>query len=202
MPLTIVKLLSEDSKAELAAAIAAYKGAAGAELLDTQRAMASYEFVEADGDIRTSVCLAHAGLDIPASGAKTADLQHLVVRKEGTLAELQTEIDETLAQATHATVTDADTTTPGTVTSVTAPFEAEDVGRLIEIGGVQKEITVYNAANSVDYDNADGDFASGSGLTLELLGAEVIQDMHMSLMKSRGGEHQLHMLMAVEGEAY
>lgn len=203
MPLIIAKLLSEDTMDELNAAVTAYKAGAGSELLDTQRSMASDVFIEADADRRRSLVLFHGGLDIPASGAKTADLQHVIVDAKGTVAELQTAIDEALEQVVHATVTDADTTTAGTVTSVTAPFEAEDVGRIIEIAGVQKVITAYTGADEVDYDNADGDFASGSALTLDLLGAEVVQDAHMTMKKdARAGGHRLNMLMALEGEAY
>lgn len=203
MPLIIAKLLSDDKVADLNTAIAAYKAGAGAELLNTQRAMASDEFKESDADLRRAIVLFHGGADIPASGGKTADLQHVVVSEEGTLDECQAAIDAALAQVVNSSVSDADTTTPGTVTSATGPFEAEDVGRLIDIGGVQKKITAYNSANSVDYDNTDGDFASGSGLDMNLLGAEVIQDAHMTMERARSGSgHRLHLVMACEGEAY
>lgn len=200
MPLIITKLLSGDSKTELDAAVAAYKAGAGAELLTSQRAMASHEFVEADGDFRTNLILFHGGLDIPASGNKTADLQHVVIREQGTLAELQTAITAALTQVEHARVTDANTTVSGHVTSATAGFATEDVGRVIEIAGVQRSITVRNSATDVSYNNAAGDFASGTGLTMKLLGAEVIQDAHMAMCKSRSGTHKLHVLMALEGE--
>ena len=203
MPLIVAKLLSEDSLSDLDAAITAYKGGAGAELLDFQRAMASHEFKEPDGDFRISLLLCHGGLDIPASGAKTADLQHAVVQANGNLSELQAAIDEVLSLVVHSTVTDADTTGAGTVTSATGPFEAEDVGRKISIAGEIRTITVFNSANSVDYDNSPdegGDFASGSGLTLNLHGAEVIQDARLDLYKSASGDLGLHALLACEGE--
>lgn len=198
MPLIIAKLLSADSKADLDTKIAAYKAGAGAELLTSQRAMASHEFIEADGEFRTNALLFHAGLDVPVS--KTADLQHVVVRTKGKIDEIQTAITAALAQVEHQRVTDANTTVAGHVTSASAPFEAEDVGRLIEIAGVQKVITVRNSATDVSYNNTAGDFASGSGLTMKLLGAEVIQDAHMTMCKSRSGTHQLHLLMACEGQ--
>jgi hypothetical protein len=198
MPLIIAKLLSADSKADLDTKIAAYKAGAGAELLTSQRAMASHEFIEADGEFRTNAILFHGGADVPA--LKTADLQHVIVRTKGKIDELQVAITAALAQVENLRVTDANTTVAGHVTSATAPFAAEDVGRLIEIAGVQKTITVFNAANDVSYNNTAGNFASGSGLTMKLLGAEVIQDAHMTMCKSRSGTHQLHLLMACEGQ--
>lgn len=203
MPLIIAKLLSEDTLAELNAAIDTYKAGAGAELLDTQRAMASDVFIEADADRRRSVVLFHAGADVPASGAKTADLQHIVVDEKGTIVELQAAIDAALEQVEQSSVGDAVTTTPAHVTSATGLFEAEDVGRIIEIAGVQKVISAYTSANDVTYDNTDGDFASGTGLTVALLGAEVVQAAHMTMKKdARAGGHRLNMLVACEGEAY
>lgn len=203
MPLIIAQLLSEDSLTDLEAAVAAYKAGAGADLLDHQRAMASHEFKEPDGDFRISLLLFHGGLDVPTSTNKTADLQHTVVQANGTVADLQAAIDLALSDAVHDTVTDADTTASGTVTSATGPFEAEDVGRKIRIGSEVRTITAFTSANEVDYDNsaaAGGDFASGTGLTLDLLGAEVIQDAHIELYKSASGDLGLHALMALEGE--
>ena len=143
MPLIIAKLLSEDSMSELNAAVATYKAGAGSELLDSQRAMASDVFIEADADRRRSMVLFHEGADVPANGAKTADLQHVMVDDKGTIDELQATIDAALAQVVHSSVADADTTVAGTVTTaITTPFEAEDVGRIIEIAGVQN-VTSY-----------------------------------------------------------
>lgn len=204
MPLIVAKLFSEDTAAELDSEIATYKAGAGAELLDTQRAMAADDFVEPDGDLRTSVLLCHGGLDIPVSGAKTADLQHVNVVEQGDLAECQAAIDLALSLVVHETVTDAVTTAAGTVTSATAPFQAEDVGRKISIDGEVRTITVFNGTNSVDYDNsaeAGGDFASGTGLTLNLHGAEVLQAAHLEMQK-RNGQFRVHALLACEGEAY
>ena len=198
MPLIIAKLLSAETKDALDAAIAAYKAGAGAELLTSQRGMAASLFMEGDGDYRHNVCLFHGGLDVPVS--KTADLQHANVVHQGTIAHLQAAIDAALAQVEHLRVTDANTTVAGHVTSATAPFEAEDVGRLIEIAGVQKVITVRNSASDVSYDNAAGDFASGSGLTMKLLGAEVLQDAHLAMMKSRSATHLMYLVMACEGQ--
>jgi len=200
MPLIIGKLLSGDSKSELDTKIATYKAGAGAALLTAQRAMASHEFIEADGEFRINVLLFHGGLAIPAAGNKTADLQHVVVRDQGTLDHLQTAITAALAQVEHARVTDAVTTVAGHVTSATAGFATEDVGRIIEIGGVQKVITVRNSATDVSYDNAAGNFISGTGKTMKMLGAEVIQGAHLAMCKSRSGTHRMHLLMGCEGE--
>jgi hypothetical protein len=204
MPLIVAKLITDDDVSDLDAAIDAYKAAGGAELLDTQRAMGADDFEEPDGDMRMAVLLCHGGLDIPATGTKTADLQHVNVVAQGDLDELQEAIDEALSLVVHATVTDADTTTPGTVTSATGPFEAEDVGRKISIGDEVRTITAFTSANSVDYDNSaaeGGDFASGSGLTLNLHGAEVLQDVRLEMQK-RNASFRLHALLACEGEAY
>lgn len=204
MPLSIVKILSDDSTTDLATRLATYKAGAGAELLDTQRAMAVGHFEEVDSDPRTILALAHGGLDIPGTGTKTADLQHVIVRTQGSESEMQADVDAALANVKHSEVTDGVTTTPGTVTSVTAPFAAEDVGRKIRIGSEVRTITVFNAANSVDYDNSaaeGGDFASGTGLTVELLGCEVIQDIDVQALV-KDGRNEMLILMACEGEAY
>ena len=61
---------------------------------------------------------------------------------------------------------------------------------------------MFNAANSVDYDNsaaAGGDFASGTGLTVELLGAEVLQDAKLEMQKRQAGI-RAHVFLACEGE--
>jgi hypothetical protein len=198
MPLIIAKLLSADTKEALDTAIAAYKTGAGAALLTAQRGMAASLFMEGDGDYRHSVCLFHGGVDVPVT--KTADLQHVNVAHQGTVAHLQTAIDTALAQVEHLRVTDAVTTGAGHVTSTTAPFAADVAGRIIEIGGVQKVITVRNSATDVSYNNTAGNFVSGTGKTMKLLGAEVLQDAHMTLMKSRSATHQMYMVMACEGE--
>jgi len=203
MPLIVAKLLSEDNLTDLDTAVAAYKAGAGSDLVDKQRGMDACEFIEPDGDWRRALILAHGGLDIPASGAKTADLQHVNVNEQGNVADLQSAVDAALAQVEHLSVADADTTVAGKVTTAaTTPFAAEDVGRIIEIGGVQKVITVYNANNDVDYDNSDGDFASGSGLTMKQLGAEVLQSVNLRMHKSRSGNFRMFLAMALEGEAY
>lgn len=204
----IVKLLSDDSVTDLATALTAYKGAAGAELLTAQRGQASAEFVEPDGDLRMLVALAHAGLTLPTSGNKTADLQHLDISESGTLAELQAAVDAALADALHheAASANGDTTTPGTlVTTPDTIFAASDVGRKVQIGSEVRTITAFNSSTSVDYDNSaaeGGDFTSNTGLTVDLLGAESLQAMTLTASKSRDGKLHMRMYMAVEGEAY
>ena len=96
--LVTAKLFSADTKAALNTAIAAYKAGAGADLLTAQRAMASHEFMEADCDFRGNVILFHGGTVIPASGNKTADLQHVIVHEHAYIDALQTKINEALAK--------------------------------------------------------------------------------------------------------
>jgi len=200
MPLIIAKLFSEDSISELDTAVAAYKAGAGSDLADHQRAMCASAFIEPDGDWRHGLCLFHGGLDVPTATNKTADLQHVTVAKEGSVAEMQAAIDEVLADAVHSSATDIDTTVAGTITTASSLFEAEDVGRKFRIGDVEKTITAYTDANNVDYDDAaEGAFASGTGQTGYLLGAEVIQAADMEMDKGRG-ELRLDLTMAIEGE--
>lgn len=209
MPRLVVKLLSDDDQTDLATALAAYKAGAGSELDTKQRGQAVAEFREHDADLRAVMAFAHAGTDLPASGSKTADLQHLDVQADGELADLQAAIDAALADAVHheAVVADADTTVAGKVTSAAGtPFASTDVGRKIRIGSEVRTITAYNANDDVDYDNSadeGGDFTSGSGLTLDLLGAESLQSIDMTVSKDEDGDPmRMRMLLAVEGEAY
>lgn len=201
----VVKLLSDDSATDLASALATYVAGAGAELADAQRGQAMDEFIEPDGDHRLLLALAHEGLDLPTATNKTAELQHLDVVVEGDLAALQAAVDAALADATHhtAAATDIDTTVSGTITSVSTPFAATDVGRRVAVDGVERTITAFTDTNNVDYDAvAEGALASGTGQTLDILGAESLQGMVMSAEKSRSGELRMRLLMAVEGEAY
>ena len=201
MPLLTAKLLSADSLTELQAAVAAYKAGDGSELVDTQRAMAADMFVETDGDNRSALCLFHGGADIPASGAKTADLQHIVVSAKGTVAECQAAIDDALALVEQSSVSDGDLdNTPNDIETATGLFEAEDVGRKVDIGGEIREITAYTSANAVTY---DGEALTGTSVDIKLLGAEVIQDAVMTMQKDKAaGGHRLQLIMACEGEAY
>lgn len=195
MPLIIAKLFSDDSVTGLNTAIAAYKAGAGAELATSQRAAAAHDALEPDGDMRTTVLLCHGGLDIPAS--KTADLQHLNIVEEGTIAEFQAAIDAALADVVHATVTDGDlNTTPNDVISATGPFEAEDVGRKIVINGNERTITAYTSANQVTY---SGTALTGTSATVKLLGAEVVQSAHIVVQK-RHARLRMHALLACEGQ--
>lgn len=202
MPLITIKLFNEKNKTELDAAIVAYKAGAGSDLDDKQRGMDMHaEFDSISNDSRIVVALAHGGLDVPASGAKTAVLQHMYM-EEDKIADAQAALDAALAQVVHATVTDGVTTTPAHVTTATGMFESEDVGRLLDIGGVQREITVYNSANDVTYDNADGDFASGTGLTVNLLGAEVLQGLNINAYREPDADYRFMVMAACEGELY
>ena len=208
MSLIIGKLFSEETKAAIDTAIATYKAGIGSELASAQRAMVTSDFIEAPdasrtfrGQWRTSMCLFHAGESVPTE--KTADLQHITVTEQGTIAEIQATIDEALADVEHSSASDIDTTVAGTITTSSSLFESEDVGRKFKIGTVTKIITAYSDANNVDYDDAvEGAFASAIGQTGYLLGAEVIQDARMAMTKVRGSEHRMVMVMACEGESH
>ena len=196
MPLIIAKLLSGDSLQETTDNIAAYKAGAGAELADSQRAVASDQFREGDGDIRTAVCLFHGGSATPVT--KTADLQHITVNARGRLVDCQEAIDEALANVVRQTVDDIDTTVAGTITTASGIFEAEDVGRLFQIGEEKREIATFVDENNVTYSGEA--FASDTGLTGSLLGCESVQSADMTMLKSRTGTHRLHMTISCEGQ--
>jgi hypothetical protein len=198
MPLIKVKLLQDASLATLATELAAYKAGAGAALLTSQRASAMSSFKEADSDPGVMLALAHGGQLAPVS--KFGDLEHVVARESGSLAECQAAIDAALAASVFKTVADAVTTAPGVLTSATMAFEAEDVGRKLRIGALEKTITVRNSATSVNYDNAAGDFVSGTGQTVSMLGAEVLQDLELSASKGKAGEFEVTVLMVLGGQ--
>lgn len=204
MARVVVKLFSEESKTALDAAVAAYKAGAGTDLADYQRGMAyAMHTNPGDGDRVTSLALAHAGLDTPASGAKTADLQHLLV-DDDKLADAQTALDGALADAVHhlAAVTDIDTTTPGTILSAGGtPFTVTDVGRKVAVDGEVRTITGHTSNANVQYDDtAEGALTSGTGKTLDILGAESLQDMQMVTRLDDDGDLRVTMMLAVEGE--
>lgn len=202
MPLIKVKLFENDTVADLNTAVAAYKAGAGAELLTSQRGMASDLFYEPDGDKGMMLALAHGGQDVPVS--KFGDLEHALVMGDGDLVAQQARVDAALAASVFKTVADGVTTAAGIVTSATMTFEAEDVGRklrIIESGvAVEKTITVFNGATSVSYDNAAGNFVAGTGKTVSLLGAEVLQDMEIGTFKSRGGKMSMLLSLALGGQ--
>jgi hypothetical protein len=170
MPLIKVKLFQDDTLSALAAALATYKAGDGSELLTSQRGSSMSAFQEADGDAGVMLALAHGGQDIPVS--KFGDLEHVVAREIGSLSECQAAVDAALAASVFKTVADAVTTAPGVLTSAT----------------------------SVNYDNAAGDFVSGTGQTVSMLGAEVLQDLEISSIKGKAGEFEVTVLLALGGQ--
>jgi hypothetical protein len=196
MPLIKIKLFQDDTISSLKSNIAAYKAGLGSDLASSQRAMALDAFVEADGDKGLMLALAHGGLDVPAS--KIADLDHLVVRASGEVSAIQGAVDAALADVVHKTVADGNAnTTPGSITSATMAFEAEDVGRGIVIDGQRRTITSFGSGTAVAY---SGPAITGTGLTVSLLGAEVLQGLEMSARKGRAGGFHMTMALAVNGE--
>jgi len=201
MPLLAVKLMTDDSPTDLEAAIAAYQAGAGSALLTYQRGVAMDSFFDPQRDKSVFfVALAHGGLDVPVT--KTADLSFLVLQDDS-LADLQTSLNAALALVKQAQVADGNTTVAGTVTTTTPLFEAEDVGRKIRIGSAVRTITAYTSATEVDYDNSvaeGGDFSSGTGLTVELLGAEVLQSVEVSAFRERDGDPRFVLMLALGGQ--
>lgn len=196
MPLIKIKLFQNDNLTNLAADIAAYKAGAGAELLTSQRGMDAAEFVEPDGDRGVLLALAHGGLAVPVS--KIGNLAHDTLLAKGGLADVQAAVDAALAAVVHKTVTDGDANAvAGSLTSATMAFEAEDVGRKLVIGTETRTITAFTSATEVVYSGAA---ITGTGLTVKLLGAEVLQDLHISASKSRDGKFNVLVAMATGGQ--
>ncbi len=198
MPIAKVKLFSDDAASDLAAAIAAFQAGAGTPAISDQRgsAMAAYND-QTNGKTRVVAAVAYAGLDMPVS--KTADQQFLCVEDDD-LAQVQTKLDAALANALHKTVADGDTTVAGTLTSASMAFVAGDVGRLLQIGTAKKAILTYVSATEVTYDNAGGNFTSGTGQTVKLLGAESVQSVAISAFAAADGDTHFVAMLAVEGQ--
>jgi hypothetical protein len=212
MPFPTVKVLLAEKKSGLDAAMAAYLAAGGAPALDALRAIEmEADQNPADQDSIWAVLLAHGGSDVPASGAKTADLQYQTVEIDvevgdtDDVAAMDAAVQAALDDAVHelAVVTDGITTTPGTVTSAGGtPFAAEDVGRKIQIGSEIRTISGFTSTSNVQYDDvAEGAFTSGTGLTIDMLGAEVLQFARISAHLTPQNKTRLHLMLAVEGEA-
>jgi hypothetical protein len=196
MPLIKVKLFQDDTLSALATTLAAYKAGAGSELLTSQRGSSMSAFKEADGDAGVMLALAHGGQDIPV--AKFGDLEHVVARDTGTLAEIQAAVDAALANSVFKTVTDGNANAvPGSITSATMAFEAEDVGRKITIGTSERTITAYTSATEVVYSGAA---ITGTGLTVKLHGAEVLQDLELVAGKGKTGGFEATVMMALGGQ--
>lgn len=198
MPLIAIKLFDAKDKTVLDAAIAAYKAGDGSDLDDYQRGLAMHAvFDESASDSRIFVALAHGGIDIPASGNKTADLQHVYL-EEDKVAAAQTALNTALANIVHVTVTDADlNTTAGDILSASNPFEAEDVGRLVNIAGTLREITAYTGVGQVTY---SGTALTGTNQTVSMLGAEVLQDLHLNVFHEADQDWRFMIMIACEGE--
>ena len=198
MPILKAKILKAATAAALSTALAEFQAGAGTPAVSDQRGMSVCAYKpRSDHKSSLVMVLVHEGLDMPAS--KTADQQFISVEADS-VDEVQDLIDEALANAVHLTKTDGVTTTPGTLTSAGSAFAAADVGRLIEIGGVKKAITVRNSGTSVDYDDSEGDFDSGTGITFSLLGAESLQAVNVSAFEEDDGDTRIVATLAVEGQ--
>lgn len=196
MPLIKVKLLQDDTLATLATELATYKAGDGSGLLTSQRGSSMAAFKEADGDAGVMLALAHGGQLAPVS--KFGDLEHVVARESGSLAECQAAVDAALAASVFKTVADGDAdAVGGSITSASMAFEAEDVGRKITIDGQEREITTFTSATAVVYSGAA---ITGTGLTVKLHGAEVLQDLELSAGKGKSGGFEVTVMMALGGQ--
>ena len=199
MPLIAIKLFEAKDKATLDADVATYKGAAGAELLDSQRGSDMHALFDGNSnDSHIALALAHGGIDIPAAAAKTADLQHVYV-EDDKLADAQTALDDALALVVHETVTDANLNlVANEISSASAPFTvAEDVGRKVTIAGETRTLTAVASTTVATY---DGVALTGTGQTVEILGAEVLQAVHLNVFKESDSDYRFCVMAACEGE--
>lgn len=213
MPFPTVKVLLEETKTALDAAVAAYLAGAGSAAATAIRAIElDVDRNDADNDPIWGMVIAHGGADVPAAAAKTADLQYPTVELDvetgdaTDLAALQALVDAAIADAVHnaAVATDIDTTVAGTITSISTPFAAEDVGRKMRIvdNDETRTITAFTDSNNVDYDNvAEGALTSGTNLTVEFQKAEVLQFARLSIVRTPQNKTRVHLALALEGEA-
>lgn len=202
MPIAKVKLFTENSAAKVQADIAAFQAGVGNPALSDQRGSAMHAYYERINDkSRVFAAVAYAGSDVPVT--KTADQQFICIEDDH-LDQCQAALDAALAEAVHSTVADGVTTTPAHLVSATIGFVSTDVGRklrIIESGvAVEKTITVYNSATDVTYDAALGSFVSGTGKTVALLGAEVVQNIDVAAYQDPDGDIQHIVMVAVEGQ--
>lgn len=198
MPIARIKLFSEDATDELTEAIAAFQAGAGTPAISDQRGMDMAAYYDRSNDkTRVVAAVAYAGTDMPVT--KTADQQFLCV-EDDSLVGVQARLDAALALAVNRTVADGVTTAPGVLTSATLNFAVDDVGRQLQIGDVRRTITVRNSATSVNYDNAQGNFASGTGQTVSLLGAESVQKVSIDAFAEPDGDVRIVVMAAVEGQ--
>ncbi len=200
MTLLAIKLIADDAASDLQTAIDAFLAGAGSGLLTAQRGMDVAAYFDPQDDKNKFFCaLAYSGEDTPAS--KTANQQFIVVEGQS-LAAVQTALNAALAVAKHAQVTDGVTSVAGTLTTATGMFASEDVGRKIRIieSGVNQDrvIATYSSANSVTYTGTA--FVSGTGKTVALLGAEVLQGVEVTAFRERDGDPHFSVLAAVEGQ--
>lgn len=197
MPLLKIKLLSDDSATELAAAIAAFQAGAGTPAVSDQRGQDMRAFLDKSaGKTQLVAAIAHEGTDMPA--AKTADQQFLVVEAD-TVAAAQVALDAALAGAVHHRRTDGDANTnAGDINVGAAMFAAGDVGtRRVRIAGQLREITAFTSATRVTYSGAA---ITGTGLTVELMGAESLQAVDVDAFKSDDGDLHVVVMASVEGQ--
>ena len=198
MPLIKIKLLESEKAPELQTKIDAYLTAQS--LTGGIRGLALDSRKAQDGDALFLAAIAHGGLDLPATGSKIGNLQVVAVEGTGVVG-AQAAVDAALADAIHKTVTDGDAdAVPGSLTSATMAFEVEDVGRKITIAGSERTITARTSATVVVYSGA---VITGTGLTVSMHGAEIIQPdgVVLSSFKSGDGKSKVTAVLALGGDA-
>jgi hypothetical protein len=197
MPILKMKLLEADSAPELQTKINALVAADS--IVNGLRGMALSAYRAADLDTQMVACLAYAGTDLPAGAGKTSNVKVLSV-EGNTLAKAQAALDLALSEVLQATnATGNANTNPGDINVTGNMFLAGDVGRKIRIGGALRTITAFTSTTRVTYSGAA---IAGTGLTVELLGAEVLQPdgICVSAFKDQNGGSRIALLVAVSGE--
>ncbi len=196
MPLIAIKLFSTADDTTLESAIATYQAGAGSQLVTDQRGMdVDVYYDPVSGKYRHFAALAWGGQDIPVS--KLGDQQFLACNGNS-LAAAQTAVDAELANVIHAVRADGNANSnPGDIVVGASCFEVEDVGRKITIGSAVRTITAYVSATRVTYSGAA---ITGTGLTVKLHGAEVLQKLSVAAFREPDGDPHFVVAIATGGQ--
>lgn len=198
MPLLRVRLFDVEDAPKLNTAVAAFLTAQS--IVAGIRGQAMCAIPAGDNDVQVALAIAHGGLARPGLGSRIGNVSVVSVSASGLVA-AQAAVDLALSDAVHQTITNGTADAfPGDISSATSLFEAEDVGRKIIIAGQTRTVTAFVSATRVTYSGAA---ISGTGLTVSLLGAEVIQPDGLQIAvykKGSGDRPRFTVTMALGGE--